>query len=358
MKRIAPGLGLIACLVASPLRAQAGAPWIDAPVGWGPASQYTCVTRPTGMPMPPAFITCDPNKFYSFPPFAQEFLLDHEHGHVYQIVYNPSILYGPYAEYDADCYGAIVMAGRNPQGLAATVAWLVNVVGYQAKDATHGNGFEMAQRIRECAARVGVTLGQASWSSGSSMAVLSQAAPGALLASGAAKLPAGLEVVQPQNPKLPVDYAAYVSRGPDPLPTRSADFCTALESVAEAAHSWFWEQSTQVGQLRPEIADVLGGNCTVSGTRDRVTCTGDTGTTPLSAARVHACLHQSDWVPVCGKRGCDARVEYFHHAAAKDHESIAIEVVGQGTTVTIAAPAFDSHGHSIPSDPDYKPAAR
>jgi hypothetical protein len=94
-------------------------------------------------------------KLAMLPPAAQVFLRAHEHGHVYQLVYAPAILAGPNAEFDADCYAATVLSFTDRPALAATVRWFETVVGPAGGDLTHGNGFQMAQRARECAAAVG-----------------------------------------------------------------------------------------------------------------------------------------------------------------------------------------------------------
>ena len=108
--------------VCSSARAQ-NAVWIDVPIIQGPSGNYTCITRPTG-DMRIAIISCDPVKFNMFPPFVQQFLIAHEHGHVYQIVYNPAVMYGPYAEYDADCFAAVYLAQTDPSVL--TRSYLIN----------------------------------------------------------------------------------------------------------------------------------------------------------------------------------------------------------------------------------------
>jgi hypothetical protein len=139
--------------------AQAPPPWIDVPetLGLVPGTA-TCQTRPTGAPNPPAIIVCDPQRLSSLPVPAQIFLRAHEHGHVVQLVYDTPLFFGPNAEFDADCYAATVLSFTNRPALAATVQWFQTVVGPAGGDITHGNGFQMAQRARECASSVGFVI--------------------------------------------------------------------------------------------------------------------------------------------------------------------------------------------------------
>ena len=134
-----------------PVRAQDRLPWYNVPVQQGPAGAYTCVTRPTG-DMRLAVIVCDTYKMSMMPPEAQAFLMAHEHGHVFQFV--NGLNFAPNPEADADCYAAIYLAQNNPQVLEAAIAWFERVLGPRGGDVTHGNGLQIAQLARQCAARV------------------------------------------------------------------------------------------------------------------------------------------------------------------------------------------------------------
>ena len=148
-------MGVMALGVSVTLGAQR-LPWYSVPVVPGPAGNFTCVTRPTGVPVPVATITCDPGKMSQMPPDAQAFLMAHEHGHVHQIVHGLQFSSNP--EADADCYAATFMATTNVQSLMGAVRWLEQVLGPYGGDSLHGNGFQVAQFARQCAARVGVVI--------------------------------------------------------------------------------------------------------------------------------------------------------------------------------------------------------
>jgi hypothetical protein len=75
------------------------------------------------------------------------FLRAHEYGHIFSN--------GPYAnpEANADCWAAQQLAQSDPQVLDQVVSFMVNVMGPRGGDATHGNGYQMAQLIRQCSGR-------------------------------------------------------------------------------------------------------------------------------------------------------------------------------------------------------------
>jgi len=89
----------------------------------------------------------------------------------------------------------------------------------------------MAQRARQCAAQVGVTI------------ALRTSDP---VDFGGARF---LSVTSREKaPKANPPLASIVSHGPDDIKDKGApSFYTALEMLAESAHSSFWEVSTQRG---------------------------------------------------------------------------------------------------------------
>src|SRR5687767_2734648 len=153
-KRLVVTMWVVVAAVSATVSAQR-LPWYNVPVFYGPAGNFTCVTRATGS-LPVATITCDPGKMALMPPDAQAFLLAHEHGHVHQIIHGVQFSQNP--EADADCYAATVMATSNPRQLTGAVRWLEQVLGPNGGDNLHGNGFQVAQFARQCAARVGVVI--------------------------------------------------------------------------------------------------------------------------------------------------------------------------------------------------------
>lgn len=338
-------LFVFACL---PTEAQSPA-WIDVPMVWGPTGgPYTCVTRPTGDPRI-AIITCDPSRFNQFPVFAQKFLIAHEHGHVYQIVYNPAILYGPYAEYDADCYGAVVLAQTDADSLTATVHWFETVMGPQGGDATHGNGFQMAQRLRQCAASAGVQISQNkrvehfgnSIIGVSAIAHSCQSAPFEDQRSGLVSI-----AYQAKGQKLP--DAQIVSHGPDdPVERGTPSFCTSLEMLLDSVHSGFWEISMHDGTVRSDISRSIGGPCTVGRSRLDVTCqiqpSQDTGTASV-VKRLESCLSTTEWIKTCSDAGCKS-ANFRHPNDPNDHPIISVTSSQTWISVQISRPAPTAHEH-------------
>jgi hypothetical protein len=344
-------LTVFACL---PARAQSPA-WFDVPVVWAPTGgPYTCVTRPTGDARI-AIITCDPSRFNGFPIFAQKFLIAHEHGHVYQIVYNPSILYGPYAEYDADCYGAEVLAGTDVASLTATVHWFETVIGPQGGDVTHGNGFQMAQRIRQCAANVGVQISRNNYmEQGDSIASASQlsivgSCPSATSEESHARL---LSIAyQEHGQKSPGDLGQFVSHGPDdPVERGTPSFCTSLEMIIESAHSYFWEVSMHDSTVRSDVSRGIGGVCTVDHDRSGVTCKiarSDQAASVNLKTRLESCLSPTEWVKSCSDSTCN--LETFRHPNdSADHPTISLASSEKETSVQIASPMPRPHEHDMP----------
>jgi hypothetical protein len=341
--------------IALPVMAQTP-PWFDVPIVAGSAGGYfTCITRPTGDARI-AIITCDPGKLNWYPPFAQKFLIAHEHGHVYQIVYNPSILYGPYAEYDADCYGAVVMANTDVNALSQTVQWFETVLGNQGGDATHGNGFQMAQRIRQCAGSVGVTIGNREienqgadapeYSATFSPKQRSSSSDISSVAHGQTKTP---KAVKP-------DWV--VSHGPDdPTDHGTPSLCTALEILIDSMHSSFWEASTHVGVIRDDVKRALGGDCNTESNRSSVVCTVDksnaTTTKPLRE-RVEACLPGAEWVKTCEGAICN-EASFRHPGDPSDHPVITVVSSAGQERLQLSRSAATPHDHD---GPGLKPSPR
>jgi hypothetical protein len=93
------------------------------------------------------YIRFNPDVWYNQPWFMNVFLRAHEYGHIFSN--------GPYAnpEANADCWAAQQLAQSDPQVLDQVVSFMVNVMGPRGGDATHGNGYQMAQLIRQCSGR-------------------------------------------------------------------------------------------------------------------------------------------------------------------------------------------------------------
>jgi len=136
----------VAVSVCSPAHAQQ-LPWFDAPVVYGQAGNFTCVTAPN--PQYGAVITCDPSKLAMLPPAARAFLINHEHGHVVQMRLGRT-LFVPNPEADADCYAAKIMRS-DPDELDAAIEWMRNVLGPGGGDMVHGTGFQVAALATQCA---------------------------------------------------------------------------------------------------------------------------------------------------------------------------------------------------------------
>jgi hypothetical protein len=206
-------------------------PWIAVPVVNGSAGQYACITRPT-YNQTIAIITCNPQIVGMYPPFAQSFLLAHEHGHVYQIVYNPQMLMSPYVEYDADCYAATYMVLNDTRSLALSIQWFRQVLGPYGGDAIHGNGFQMAQRAEECARSVNPNF-QATLETVPTKLNRPQLA-NAFLDDSAVSRP----VASYPKPKgmVKTSDTAFPDVRPDVEPTA----CTAIEYLIESSNKFFW----------------------------------------------------------------------------------------------------------------------
>jgi hypothetical protein len=320
---------LIALLVCPAAHAQTPI-WIDVPMIWAPAGNYTCITRPTG-DQRIAIISCDPNRFNQFPQPVQRFLITHEHGHVYQIAYTPTVLYGPYAEYDADCYAATYLATTDVATLTAAVHWFETVFRNQGGDSTHGTGLQMAQRARQCAAQVGVNIAR------------QEAAP----------LPAGvrfLNVATGQSAnKAKLPLGSIVSHGPDDISDKGTpSFATALEMIVESAHSAFWEVSTHSGAVRADISRAIGGHCRVGGGRMSVVCEfarNDAASGSEVKEQVERTLDSSEWAKKCANEECS--IENFAHPNdQQDHTSVLLDASKMDKMVLrIEAAKREAHEH-------------
>jgi hypothetical protein len=93
------------------------------------------------------FIRFNPDVWHNEPWYMNVFLRAHEYGHIFSR--------GPYAnpEVNADCWAAQQLAQSDPQVLDQVIWYMVNVMGQRGGDATHGNGYQMAQLIRQCSGR-------------------------------------------------------------------------------------------------------------------------------------------------------------------------------------------------------------
>ena len=330
MKRLCQWISLSMVFLVCPA-AHAQTPiWIEVPIIWTPAGNYTCITHPTG-DQRIAIISCDPGRFNQFPQFVQRFLIAHEHGHVYQIAYTPTVLYGPYAEYDADCYAATYLATTDVATLTAAVHWFETVFRFQGGDSTHGTGLQMAQRARQCAAQVGVNI------------AMQETAP----------LPAGVRFMNvateqgPHKDKLPL--GSIVSHGPDDIGDKGTpSFATALEMLVESAHSAFWEVSTHSGAVRADVSRAIGGRCRVEGSRQSVVCEfarKDAAGGLDVKDRLEKTLASSEWAKKCANQECS--IETFAHPSdEQDHASVLLDASKMDKTVLrIEAAKREAHEH-------------
>jgi hypothetical protein len=325
------GLLFLSCTASSQV------PWIDVPMVNGSAGQYACITRPT-YDQSIAVITCNPQVVAMYPPFAQKFLFTHEHGHVYQIVYNPQILMSPYVEYDADCYAATYMVFNDPQALAWSIQWFRQVLGPYGGDAIHGNGFQMAQRADQCARAANPNFN----------AQLENAPPqpgksafaDSFLDEGSAS---SLSVTSYPKPKgMSKNYqTGFQEVRADVQPTA----CTALEYLLESSHTSFWEASDSTGAVAPSISKALRARCQVTGAlRRRVTCSQDAHNSPDLKLEVARCLPAKEWEKHC--EGVECTNEVFSHPGdGPDHVIVNVRSQGVGEVLELVAPAQSPHEH-------------
>lgn len=127
---------------------------ITIPVNWQPPAP---VREGTNYSVPYAgftsfdqfgpYIVYNPRLYANYPQPMLVFLRAHEYGHVYSR--------GPFAnpEANADCWAAGQLSRTDPQIFGQVIWYMENVLGPHGGDATHGNGFQMAQLMRRCAAR-------------------------------------------------------------------------------------------------------------------------------------------------------------------------------------------------------------
>ena len=93
------------------------------------------------------YIRFNPDVWFNEPWYVNVFLRAHEYGHIFAR--------GPYAnpEANADCWAAQQLGQSDPQVLDQVISFMVNTMGPRGGDATHGNGYQMAQLIRQCSGR-------------------------------------------------------------------------------------------------------------------------------------------------------------------------------------------------------------
>lgn len=93
------------------------------------------------------YIRFNPDIWNTMPWFMNLFLRAHEYGHIFS--------QGPFAnpEANADCWAAQQLGRSDPQVLDQVVQYMETVMGPSGGDATHGNGYQMAQLIRQCRAQ-------------------------------------------------------------------------------------------------------------------------------------------------------------------------------------------------------------
>lgn len=284
-------------------------PWIDVPESLGFAGPATCVTRPTGVMQPIATITCDPAKLGAQPIASRVFLRAHEHGHVYQLAFNPALFYSPFAEYDADCYAAIWMAHHDQPNLT-TIIQLFELMGPRGGDATHGNGFQMAARVRECASHEGFAPPMLEFEG-----VMSATAP------VGGPTPFGNDERQPSAPQADLQaMEAIVSHGPDDVPDRGTpNVCTAIDMIRDAAHTSFWEARSGVGEIRNDLSNALG-KCRVEQSHGTAECALVPSTEKQVEDSISSCFDKHDWEKKCS--GQDCSVETFEHRHDGGHHVV------------------------------------
>jgi hypothetical protein len=334
-------LGVFAFVFLFAVGAVSQVPWINVPMINGATGQYACVTRPTN-DQSIAVITCNPQVVNMYPPFAQVFLIAHEHGHVYQIVYTPQILMTPYAEYDADCYAATYMVSNDPQSLALSIQWFRQVLGPYGGDAIHGNGFQMAQRAQECA----------------------QAANPRFEAELESHGPRSQKNV-PANAFLGSQSEASRSVSSYPKPKGMSKFstsgfpevrgdveptaCTALEFLLESSHTSYWEASDETGRIAPTISKALGANCRVDGLlRRQVECKQDLHSSLDLRTEIVRCLSAKEWEKHCDDASCTTEI-LEHPGDGADHVEVSVKNQGAVEVLELVSPIASVHTHDSKS---------
>jgi len=98
-------------------------------------------------PMGRPFIRFNPDIWYNQPWFMNVYIRAHEYGHVFAR--------GPFQnpEANADCWAAQQLARSDPQVLGLIINHLVTVIGPRGGDVTHGNGYQVANLMRQCSGR-------------------------------------------------------------------------------------------------------------------------------------------------------------------------------------------------------------
>lgn len=296
-------------------------PPVRVPEVYDSSSPYSCQTIPAGNG---ALIRCRPADLGRFPAAMLVFLRAHEYGHINQLRFNPALAYSPYAEYDADCYAASVLVNSDPVVLAAAIQYMWNVIGPNMGDATHGNGFQVAQRALECARAV-----QPSY--------MSQTFPRfpvekeqALAWSLGGERPHTLTRKPPRKTQqMDLDSLAD-ERG---QPSR----CTAVDVLVDGAHSNFWEASTKTGAVRPALSKAMGAECGVErGNQVSLSCRATSEPLEQWVASLEACFDSAEWTKSCTDDSC----RWVHPGDADDHTTVSIS---RKTHVFTVSAGTDKH---------------
>lgn len=135
------------------IRAPQAPEYFNVPVVWGSVGQYMCATTGTGDARI-AIITCDLQKYQYLPVYWQQYMMAHEHGHVYQVYYKIAFADAAAQEADAECYAGKYLAITNPGTVVAIVGALRAYGGNAAMDLIHGTGNQRAGIIDRCARSV------------------------------------------------------------------------------------------------------------------------------------------------------------------------------------------------------------
>ena len=328
---------IVVCALCLVCAAAAQVPWINVPMVNGSAGQYACITRPT-YNQTIAVITCNPQAVGMYPPFAQTFLFAHEHGHVYQIVYNPQMLMSPYAEYDADCYAATWLVSHDPQSLASSIQWFQQVLGPNGGDAIHGNGFQMAQRAEQCAQAADPSF-SAELKTSTPRDSTPKFASGFLDEKTVSSRPVTSYPKPKDMSKTSGSEFPGVPAGAEPTA------CTAVEYLAESSHTSFWEASTSSGGVAPNISKALGASCKVTGAlRRKVECSQEANVTPDLKSEVARCLSAKEWAKSCDDAKCTTTI-YSHPSDGEEHVIVRVTTKTTGQALEMEAPAQTPHNH-------------
>lgn len=146
-------LGILVLSSLKPFAQVQPPPYFNVPIIWGQVGdKYLCMTSATGDSRI-ATITCDKERYQHLPVYWQQYVMAHEHGHVYQVYYKIPVS-GARGEADAECYAGKYLAIISPGTAVAIVGALRAYGGNQAIDLIHGTGNERAAVIDRCARTV------------------------------------------------------------------------------------------------------------------------------------------------------------------------------------------------------------